>query len=176
MWTPELPVVEKIVRAAVIYFFLLVAFRLTGKRQLGQMSSFDLVVVLIISNVVQNAMIGNDNSVTGGLIGAATILTVNYCVARLVIWSKRAERLIEGPPTLLIHNGKVIEKNLRRELITRDELMAALRRQGILTIDEVRVAVLEETGAITAVKRERSAVSNQQSDVQVIDSKLRADS
>ncbi len=125
------------------------------------MSSFDVVVLLMISNIVQNAMIGNDNSITGGFIGATTILVLNYGIARLVIADKRAERFIEGSPTLLIHNGKVIEKNLRRELLTRDELMGALRRQGILTIDEVRVAVLEETGAITAVKREHPAVSNQ---------------
>jgi uncharacterized membrane protein YcaP (DUF421 family) len=161
MWTPELPVVEKVIRAAAVYVFLLVALRLTGKRQLGQMSSFDLVVLLIISNVVQNAMIGNDNSVTGGFIGATTILLLNYAVARLVVANKSVERLVEGAPTLLVHNGKVIERNLHRELLTRDELMAALRRQGILTIDEVRVALLEETGAITAVKKERSAVNGQ---------------
>ncbi len=161
MWTPDLPVLEKIVRAAAVYVFLLVGLRLTGKRQLGQMSSFDLVVLLIISNIVQNAMIGNDNSVTGGFIGAATILILNYGVARLVISRRGLERLIEGAPTLLIHNGKVIEKNMRHELLTHDELMAALRRQGILAIEEVHVALLEETGAITAVKRERSAVSDQ---------------
>jgi len=160
MWTPDLPVLEKIIRAAAVYFFLLVAFRLTGKRQLGQMSSFDLVVLLIISNIVQNAMIGNDNSITGGLIGATTILAVNYAIARLVVANKSAERLIEGAPTLLIHNGKCIEKNLRRELLTRDELMAALRRQGILSMDEVHVALLEETGAITAVKREHAAANH----------------
>ncbi len=154
MWVPELPVVEKIVRAAIVYVFLLAALRLTGKRQLGQMSSFDLVVLLIISNVVQNAMIGNDNSLTGGLIGAATILLLNYVIARLVVTNKGTERLIEGSPTLLIHNGKVIDANLRHELLTREELMAALRRQGILSVDEVRVALLEETGAITAVRRE----------------------
>lgn len=159
MWTPELPVVEKIIRAAAVYFFLLVAFRLTGKRQLGQMSSFDLVVLLIISNIVQNAMIGNDNSITGGFIGAATILVLNYGIARLVVANRSVERLIEGAPTVLIHNGKVIEQNLRRELLTRDELMAALRRQGILSVDEVRVALLEETGAITAVKRERTTAN-----------------
>lgn len=161
MWTPELPVLEKIIRAAAVYAFLLVALRLTGKRQLGQMSSFDLVVLLILSNTVQNAIIGNDNSVTGGIIGAITILVLNYAVAHLVVANKSAERLIEGAPTLLIHNGKCIEQNLRRELLTRDELMAALRRQGILSIEEVRVALLEETGAITAVKKERSATNSQ---------------
>jgi len=154
MWTPDLPVSEKIIRAVAVYFFLLIAFRLTGKRQLGQMSSFDLVVLLIISNTVQNAIIGNDNSVTGGFIGALTILALNYGIARLVVSSKRFERVIEGAPTLLVHNGRVIEANMRREMLTRDELMAALRRQGILSVDEVRVALLEETGAITALKRE----------------------
>src|SRR5512135_91322 len=122
MWTPDLPVSEKIIRAVAVYFFLLIAFRLTGKRQLGQMSSFDLVVLLILSNTVQNAIIGNDNSVTGGIIGAITILVLNYALARLVVVNKSAERLIEGAPTLLVHNGKVIEQNLRRELLTRDEL------------------------------------------------------
>ena len=156
MWTPDLPVLEKIVRAAAVYLFLLLGLRLTGKRQMGQMSSFDLVVLLIISNVLQNAMIGNDNSVLGGFIGAATILLLNYGLTRLVFSRKELERLIEGSPTLLIHNGKVIEQNLRRELLTHDELMAALRRQGILALEEVHVAVLEETGAITAVRKERA--------------------
>ncbi len=153
MWMPELPVVEKILRPAVVYFFLLLGLRLTGKRQLGQMSSFDLVVLLMISNVLQNAMIGADNSVLGGCIGAATILTLNYAVNRLAFSNKRMERWLEGAPTLLIHNGRVLEQNLRRELLTRDELMAALRRQGILAIEDVRVALLEETGAITAVRK-----------------------
>ncbi len=157
MWALEVPLVDKILRAAFVYFFLLIAMRLTGKRQLGQMSSFDFIVLLMIGNIVQNAMIGNDNSITGGFIGAATILGLNYGIARLTTANKRFERLVEGAPTLLVHNGKVLEEHLRREMITRDELMAALRRQGILAIDEVRVALLEETGAITAVKKERPA-------------------
>jgi len=164
MWIPELPVLEKILRASAVYFFLLIAMRVTGKRQLGQMSSFDVVVLLMISNIVQNAMIGNDNSVTGGFIGAATILSLNYGIARLVVTRKGIQRLIEGSPTILIHNGRLIEEHLRRELLSREELMASLRRQGILTIDEVHVALLEETGAITAVKKGRSAVSNHRAD------------
>src|SRR5512140_2398751 len=102
MWMPDLSILEKIGRAAAVYVFLLVAFRFTGKRQLGQMSSFDLVVLLMISNIVQNAMIGNDNSVTGGFIGAATILAVNYAIAWLVMSRKGMARLIEGTPTLLV--------------------------------------------------------------------------
>jgi uncharacterized membrane protein YcaP (DUF421 family) len=163
MWIPDLPVLEKIVRAAAVYLFLLVGLRLTGKRQMGQMSSFDLVVLLIISNVLQNAMIGNDNSVLGGFLGAATILLLNYGVTRLAFSRRGLERLIEGAPTLLIHNGKVIEANLRRELLTRDELMAGLRRQGIMAVEEVHVALIEETGTITAVRREHAAVRVQPS-------------
>jgi uncharacterized membrane protein YcaP (DUF421 family) len=163
MWIPDLPVLEKIVRAAAVYVFLLVGLRLTGKRQMGQMSAFDLVVLLIISNVLQNAMIGNDNSVLGGFLGAATILLLNYGVTRLAFSRRGLERLLEGGPTLLIHNGKVIEANLRRELLTRDELMAGLRRQGITAVEEVHVALLEETGTITAVKREHAAVRVQPS-------------
>ncbi|HEX7410060.1 MAG TPA: YetF domain-containing protein [Candidatus Binatia bacterium] len=163
MWIPDLPVLEKIVRAAAVYLFLLVGLRLTGKRQMGQMSAFDLVVLLIISNVLQNAMIGNDNSVLGGFLGAATILLLNYGVTRLAFSRRGLERLIEGAPTLLIHNGKVIEANLRRELLTRDELMAGLRRQGIMAVEEVHVALIEETGTITAVRREHAAVRVQPS-------------
>ncbi len=165
MWALEVPLVDKILRAALVYFFLLIAMRLTGKRQLGQMSSFDFIVLLMIGNIVQNAMIGNDNSITGGFIGAATILGLNYGIARLTTANKRFERLVEGAPTLLVHNGKVLEEHLRREMITRDELMAALRRQGILAIDEVRVALLEETGAITAVKKERSTPGGERAPV-----------
>jgi uncharacterized membrane protein YcaP (DUF421 family) len=153
MWMPELPVMEKIIRAAAVYVFLLLGLRLTGKRQMGQMSSFDLVVLLMLSNVLQNAMIGADNSVLGGCIGAATILALNDGVTRLLFSHQKMERWLQGAPTLLIHNGRVIEQNLRRELLTRDELMAALRRQGVLAVDDVRVALLEETGAITVVRR-----------------------
>lgn len=156
MWIPELAVLEKVLRATAVYFFLLVGLRLTGKRQMGQMSSFDLVVLLIISNVLQNAMIGNDNSVLGGFIGAATILLLNYGLTRLVFSRRAVARLVEGSPTLLIHNGRVLDQNLRRELLTHDDLMAALRRQGILAVEEVHVAVLEDTGAITAVRRENA--------------------
>ena len=97
-------------------------------------------------------MIGLDNSVLGGCIGAATILTLSYALTRLLFANKKAERWPEGAPTVLIHNGRVREQNLRRELLTHDELMAALRRQGILAVEEVRVALLAETGAMTAVR------------------------
>ena len=150
MWWPEVGVGEKIVRSLVVYVFLVIVFRLTGKRQVGQLTPFDLVVLLIVSNVLQNAMIGPDNSVFGGLLGAATIFGANAVVARLTFYSRRLELLIDGQPTTLVHQGKVDEAALRRELVTRAELHAALRDAGMCDVGEARFAVLEATGRITA--------------------------
>ena len=150
MWTPEVMVVERVIRAAVGYGFLLVAFRLTGKRQVGQFTPFDFVVLLIISNVLQNAMIGPDNSIGGGLIGALTIFVLNGLVARVTFANHRLERLIDGEPTLLVHNGHIDEAAMARELVTRAELHAALREAGIADVREARFVMLESTGRITA--------------------------
>ena len=132
---------------------MLLAFRFTGKRQVGQLTPFDLVVLLIISNVVQNAVIGADNSLGGGLIGAAVILVVNYAVVEVTFRSKRLRRLLEAQPTLLIHNGRILHENRRRERITLDDLHAALRRSGVADVEHVRVAVLEENGGISVIPR-----------------------
>jgi len=113
MWTLDVPILEKIIRPIIVYFFLLLALRMSGKRSLAQMSPFDLVVLLILSNIVQNAMIGNDNSVTGGLIGATALLSLNYVLTRIVFKTKHLKRALEGRPTLLVHNGKVIEANMQ---------------------------------------------------------------
>jgi uncharacterized membrane protein YcaP (DUF421 family) len=153
MWVPEVTVIERVVRAAVGYGFLLVAFRLTGKRQVGQLTPFDLVVLLIISNVLQNAMIGPDNSVTGGLVGALTIFACNGVIARLSFANRRLERLIDGEPTLLVRDGHVDEAAMGRELVTHAELHAALREAGISCVEEARFAMLESTGRITAGSR-----------------------
>jgi uncharacterized membrane protein YcaP (DUF421 family) len=151
IFVPDVSVAEKVLRSVVVYLFMLAAFRFTGKRQVGQLTPFDLVVLLIISNVVQNAVIGNDNSLTGGLIGAVTILALNYVVVELTWRSKRVRRVLEATPTILIHNGRILEANLARERITRDDLFAALRRNGLVTADQVRFAVLEENGGISVV-------------------------
>ena len=150
MWMPEVTVTERIIRAMVGYGFLLVAFRLTGKRQVGQLTPFDLVVLLIISNVLQNAMIGPDNSITGGLVGALAILGCNGAVARLSFASRRMERLVDGEPTLLVHDGRINEAAMRRELVTHAELHAALREAGILDVADARFVMLESTGRMTA--------------------------
>ena len=153
LWLPEVAIWEKVLRSLVVYVFLLVAFRLTGKRQIGQLTPFDLVVLLIISNVVQNAVIGPDNSLGGGLIGAAVILLANYLVVEVTFRSKRARRLLEAQPTLLIHNGRILHANLASERVTLDDLHAALRRSGVAAVEHVRVAVLEENGGISVIQR-----------------------
>ncbi|HXJ35260.1 MAG TPA: YetF domain-containing protein [Candidatus Eisenbacteria bacterium] len=150
MWVPEVSVLERVARGAIGYLFLLVAFRISGKRQVGQLTPFDLVVLLIISNVLQNAMIGPDNSVTGGVIGALTIFVMNGALAWLTFKSRRLERLIEGEATRLVHDGKIDEAAMRKELVTHAELRAALREAGIPHVTEARFAMLESTGRITA--------------------------
>ena len=151
LFVPEIGIWEKVLRSVVVYLFVLLAFRFTGKRQVGQLTPFDLVVLLIISNVVQNAVIGPDNSLGGGLLGAMVILGLNSAVVELTFRSKRLRRLLEATPTLLIHNGRILDQNLRKERITLDDLHAALRRNGIADAEHVRVAVLEENGGISVI-------------------------
>jgi uncharacterized membrane protein YcaP (DUF421 family) len=143
------PVAEKILRPAVVYAFLIVGLRLAGKRELAQLNPFDLVVLLTISNTVQNAIIGEDNSVTGGLIGATTLLAINHFVVRYLYSHPRLDRLIEGDPDVLMENGRVIQEHLRRELITRAELEAAAHKQGFGSLAEVDRAVLDVGGGIS---------------------------
>ena len=151
IFVPEIPIFEKVLRSVVVYLFLLLAFRFTGKRQVGQLTPFDLVVLLIISNVVQNAVIGPDNSLGGGLIGALVILSLNYVVVELAFRSKFARRWLETKPTVLVHNGRILHDNLSAERVTLEDLHAALRRNGVLEPRHVRVAMLEENGGISVV-------------------------
>ncbi len=153
-WLPEIPIIEKILRSLIVYVFLLVMFRLLGKRQVGQMTPFDLIVLLILSNVLQNAMIGPDNSVAGGLIGAATVLGANRVLSRVAYDHPRLERIVERISTLLVHDGKFLEENIRRETISRDDLLSNLRSQGCFALSEVHAAVLEASGKISLLRRE----------------------
>jgi uncharacterized membrane protein YcaP (DUF421 family) len=154
-----LPWAEKIIRPVLVYAFLIIGLRLAGKRELAQLNPFDLVVLLTLSNTVQNAIIGDDNSVTGGLLGAATLLVVNYAVVRLFYGQPRLEQLVEGAPDVLIDHGEVQVANLRRELISLSELEAAAHRQGLGTLDEVETAILESGGTITFIARTPSVES-----------------
>jgi uncharacterized membrane protein YcaP (DUF421 family) len=143
-----LPIAEKIVRPVVVYAFLIVGLRLAGKRELAQLNPFDLVVLLTISNTVQNAIIGDDNSVTGGVIGAATLLFVNYCVVRFLYGHERLDRLIEGDVDVLIENGVIKPDRLKKELITMSEMESAAHKQGFSSLDEIERAILEPGGTI----------------------------
>ena len=148
---PDISIIEKIIRPVIVYIFLVIGLRLAGKRELAQLNPFDLVVLLTLSNTVQNAIIGNDNSVTGGLIGATTLLFVNYVVVRFLFNHEKLDRLVEGNPDVLIEHGKINHDRLRKELITLTELETAAHRQGFASLDEVDNAVLEPGGTIAFI-------------------------
>jgi uncharacterized membrane protein YcaP (DUF421 family) len=152
---PQISVLEKIVRPMIVYFFLLLAFRVAGKRELGQMTPFDLIVLLTISNVLQNAMIGNDNSLGGGLIGALTLFVLNGVLARATFRFPRLAQALEGDPTTLIEDGRIVEPNLRREVMTIDELLRALRKHDLAWDDLPRIqhAQLELDGTVTVIRK-----------------------
>ena len=143
-----LPVAEKILRPVIVYVFLIGGLRLAGKREMAQLNPFDLVVLLMLSNTVQNAIIGEDNSMTGGLIGAATLLLVNHIVVRFLYSHQRIDHIIEGAPAVLIENGIIKPDCLRRELITQAEIELAAHRQGYGSLEEIERAVLDPGGTI----------------------------
>ena len=151
MFVLGLPLLEKILRPVVVYIFLVVSLRLSGKRELVQLNPFDLVVLLTLSNTVQNAIIGDDNSVSGGLIGATSLLLVNYLVVRFLYGHRQLEQLVEGQADLLIDGGKVRRSRLEKELITLPQLEAAARKQGFDSLSEVDKCVLEPGGTLTFV-------------------------
>lgn len=141
-----------VLRTAVIYLLVLIGVRLSGKREVGQMTPFDLTLLLLLSNSVQNAMTGPDTSLAGGAIAAGTLLILNYFVAELSGTNRRFRRLIQGQPTLLIHDGKTIEAHMAKEHVSVDELQRALREHGINAIDQAALAVLEVDGSISCLK------------------------
>ena len=144
---PGLPLAEKVLRPVVVYAALVLLLRVFGKRELAQLNPFDLVVLLSLSNTVQNAIIGEDNSVAGGLVGAVSLLGVNYFVVRFMFRHRRLDQLLEGEPTTLIENGKVCEAALARELLTVGELQTVAHRQGFARLEEVQCCVLEPGGS-----------------------------
>lgn len=153
LWKLTQPWWEFVLRGLLVYGFLLITLRLTGKRQVGQLAPFDLVLLLVLSNAVQNSMNGGDNSVAAGFILVATLLAVNAFMGWLTWRSKRAETLLEGRPQILVHNGVMDERMLASERITQHELMASVRQAGLTDLAEVRVAILEINGRINVIPR-----------------------
>ncbi|HKU21118.1 MAG TPA: YetF domain-containing protein [Terriglobales bacterium] len=144
--------IEIVARTAAIYLFVLLGVRLSGKREVGQMTPFDLTLLLLLSNAVQNAMTGPDTTLAGGVFAAATLLIMNYGVAEASGMNRRFRKLVQGQPTLLVHNGSLMESHMAREHVTVDELQRALREHGIGSVKDVALAVLEVDGSISLLK------------------------
>ena len=151
MFVLGLPLAEKILRPICVYAFLVISLRLSGKRELVQLNPFDLVVLLTLSNTVQNAIIGDDNSVSGGIIGATSLLAVNYLVVRFLYGHKRIDQLVEGHADVLIENGAVRLDRLKKELISPTQLEAAARKQGFESLNDVQKCILEPGGNLTFI-------------------------
>jgi uncharacterized membrane protein YcaP (DUF421 family) len=152
MFTPWHTALEIAARTSIIYILVLVGIRLTGKREVGQMTPFDLTLLLLLSNSVQNAMTGPDTSLLGGAVAASVLLVLNYGVARLSGLNRRVRSVIEGSPTLLIHNGRLIVSHCEKERVSADEVKRALREHGVASIGDVALAVLEVDGSISVLK------------------------
>ena len=148
-----IPIVEKIVRTMVVYFAIVLLLRLGGKRDLAQLNTFDLVVILLLSNVVQNAIIGNDNSLTGGLIGAVTLVLTNAVWVRVVQRNARLTMFFEGTPTEVVHDGQYVDRALRRLAVTKSDVDLVVRRQGANDVSEVEHAWLEPRGQLVVTLR-----------------------
>jgi uncharacterized membrane protein YcaP (DUF421 family) len=161
----DVSIIEKVLRAALVYIFLIISLRLAGKRELAQLNPFDLVVLLTLSNTVQNAIIGNDNSVTGGLIGAATLLIINYLVIRFLFKHDRIDRIVEGEEDVLIDHGRIREDSLKKELLTKHELEIAAHRQGFGNLQEIDSAAIEPGGGIVFTAKKPTPDEVQQTEL-----------
>jgi uncharacterized membrane protein YcaP (DUF421 family) len=157
MFVITLPILEKILRPVIVYFFLVVMLRLSGKRELVQLNPFDLVVLLTLSNTVQNAIIGDDNSVSGGILGATSLLAVNYLTVRFLYKHKNLDQLVEGKADILVENGKLRFEHLKKELITTAQLEAAARKQGFGSLSEVDQCILEPGGTLSFIGKKPDA-------------------
>jgi len=154
LWQLGAPLPEKVLRPVLVYIFLVIFLRIFGKRELAQLNPFDLVVLLSLSNTVQNAIIGDDNSLAGGLIGAFTLMSVNYLVIRFLFRHRRLDQILEGKPVVLIEDGHVRKQALAKELLTRSELMTVLHRQGFNKIADIERCILEPGGVFYIMAKE----------------------
>ena len=171
LWTMGIPILEKAIRTLAVYAGLLVMLRLGGKRDLAQLNSFDLVVLLLLSNVIQNAVVGSDYSLSGGLIGAVFLIVLNAIVVRLFRRNDFAVRVFEGDPTILVDDGKVLHENIRRLGLRRADLAVAVRMQGAHRIEQVSRATLEP-GGLLLVELFREQRDATYADIQRLEAKL----
>lgn len=153
MFQISVPWWELVIRSVAVYAFLLFILRISGKRQIGQLAPFDLVLLLVLSNAVQNSMSAGDNSLIGGLLIASTLVAINFLVGYATYKNKKLEALIEGRPQILIHDGRLYDDVMAKSQLTHHELDAALRQAGCMTIGEVKSAILENNGVISVVPK-----------------------
>jgi len=165
MFQLPLPILEKLLRPVIVYLVLIGLLRLFGKRELAQLNPFDLVVLLSLSNTVQNAIIGDDNSITGGVIGAFGLLTINWLVARTIFRHPKLNRMLQGHSTVLIRDGRVDPKAMKHESLTHEELMEVIHRQGFESLSQVRRCELEPSGTFYVEAFEPSPTEKQHADV-----------
>jgi len=175
MFALSIPLAEKILRPMIVYFFLLIGLRLAGKRELAQLNPFDFIVLMTLSNTVQNAIIGDDNTVLGGMIGAAALLLINYLVVKAARSSRRIQRLLGGRADVLVKNGVIQKDHLERELISKAELLAAAHKQGISTLKEIDYCVLEPTGTLSFIQKRPTPDSSRHEELVSILGKLSED-
>jgi uncharacterized membrane protein YcaP (DUF421 family) len=158
LFVPGTSLAEKIIRPVAVYLFLVLILRIGGRRELAQMNAFDLVVLLTLSNAVQNAIIGDDNSLIGGFIGGGTLVLLNVIVVRFLYRHPGLESQLEGQPIPLVKDGRVVRENLAHELITADELLAAVHRQGVTRIEDCAEVILETSGTVSVIPRSPTPV------------------
>ena len=152
---------EILIRVAIVYLVVLLGLRILGKREIAQLSVIDFVLVLLIANAVQNAMVGDDTSLLGGVVAASALFLVNFLIRLLILRKKRFNRLLEGEPVTLIYNGKMLHQNMRKVQITENELMAVIREHGVTDPAEVNLAILEVNGAISVLSHNYTSRSKQ---------------
>ena len=154
LFTLSMPWWEFVLRAAAVYVVLMVLIRLSGKRTMGQFTPFDMLLIVLLGNAVQNSLLGKDTSLPGGLLLATVLIALNWCVAFVTSRSQRVERLVEGVPVVLARDGKLFRSVLRREMVSEDDFEEALRQNGEMTLTDVRIALLETNGMISVVRRD----------------------
>ncbi|HLI52465.1 MAG TPA: YetF domain-containing protein [Thermomicrobiaceae bacterium] len=165
MFVAGVPLLERVFRSIIVYVFAIVALRLAGKRELGQYSTLDLVVLLFFSNILQNSVIGNDNSVTGGVVGAATFLGINWLVVKAIYRYDRIKTIVEGTETYLMRDGVIDEKALWHEGVDEEDLLEAAHKQGILNLGDVHNIILEPDGSLTIIGKSPSGEEEFQQDL-----------
>jgi uncharacterized membrane protein YcaP (DUF421 family) len=165
MFDLHLSLGEKVIRAVVIYLFLVIALRVVGKRELSQLNTLDFVVLLAVANAVQNGLIGADNSVTGAVAGAIVLFAVNSALAYVLFRNNRLQRLVEGTPTVLIRDGRILEDALTREELTRDDLLEEIQSAGADTFDDVQKAMLLPNGKVIVEQKKANQSSVQYDDL-----------